>query len=156
VPGTNSSVPSTPPSTGGTTGGPPSTGGTSGGTASTSLAPFSPEFLASLPGPVQVINNLVSTVQLAALNAAAPPPVFNAVEGGIRLPPQQQPPGPTGPLQGQQQQLPSGFDRRVIDIPPPTETRFVNDEVVLQIAGNVTVERLQAAVGRLGLTLLAS
>src|SRR5439155_24230852 len=114
-------------------------------------------FFESLPGPVQVINNLVGIgpSQLAALNPTAPP-VFNTVQGGIRLPPQQQPPGPTGSQQGQQQQLPVGFDRRVIDIPPPTETRFVKDEVVLQIAGNVTVERLQAAVGRLGLTLLAS
>src|SRR5262249_38613524 len=120
-------------------------------------------FFESLPGPVQVINNLVGQGprQFAALNAAAP--VFNTVLGGIRLPPQQQPPGPTGSqqgqqqqLQGQQQQLPVGFDRRVIDIPPPTETRFVKDEVVLQIAGNVTVEQLQAAVGRLGMTLLAS
>src|SRR6516162_10117149 len=113
-------------------------------------------FFESLPGPVQVINNLVGQgpSQFAALNAAAP--VFNAVLGGIRLPPQQQPPGPTGSQQGQQQQLPAGFDRLVIDIPPPTETRFVKDEVVLQIAGNVTVEQLQAAVGRLGLTLLAS
>jgi filamentous hemagglutinin family protein len=115
-------------------------------------------FFESLPGPVQVINNLVGQgpSQFAALNAAAP--VFNTVLGGIRLPPQQQPPGPTGSQQGQQQrqQLPVGFDRRVIDIPPPTETRFVKDEVVLQIAGNVTVEQLQAAVGRLGLTLLAS
>jgi subtilisin family serine protease len=121
-------------------------------------------FFESLPGPVQVINNLVGQgpSQLAALNAAGPA-VFNTVEGGIRLPSQQQPPGPTSPQQGQQQgqqqqqqQLPTGFDRRVIDIPPPTETRFVKDEVVLQIAGNVTVEGLQAAVGRLGLTLLAS
>jgi hypothetical protein len=114
-------------------------------------------FFESLPGPVQVINNLVGIgpSQLAALNAAAPA-VFNTVQGGIRLPPQQQPPGPTGPQQGQQQQLPTGFDRRVIDIPPPNETRFVKDEVVLQIATNITVERLQAAVGRLGLTLLAS
>jgi Subtilase family len=114
-------------------------------------------FFESLPGPVQVINNLVGIgpSQLAALNAAAPA-VFNTVQGGIRLPPQQQPPGPTGPQQGQQQQLPTGFDRRVIDIPPAAETRFVKDEVVLQIAGNVTMERLQAAVGRLGLTLLAS
>jgi subtilisin family serine protease len=121
------------------------------------LPPFSPDLLASLPGPVQIINNLVGNgpAQLAALNAAAPA-VFNTVQGGIRLPPQQQPAGPTGPQQGQQQQLPTGFDRRVIDIPPPTETRFVKDEVVLQIAGNVTVEQLQAAVGRLGLTLLAS
>jgi subtilisin family serine protease len=156
-PGANSSVPSTPPpSTGGTTGGPPSTGGTSGGTASTSLPPFSPELLASLPGPVQVINNLVGIgpTQLAALNTA---PVVNIPpDGGVGMPSQPRPPGPTGPQQGQQQQLPTGFDRRVIDIPPPTETRFVKDEVVLQIAGNVTVEGLQAAVGRLGLTLLAS
>ena len=64
---------------------------------------------------------------------------------------QQQSPAPAG-----QQQLPSGFDQRVIDVPPPTETRFIKDEVVLQIAGNITVQRLQAAVARLGLTLLAS
>jgi subtilisin family serine protease len=110
-------------------------------------------FFESLPGPVQVINNLVGSgpTQLAALNAAAPP-LFNSVEGGIRLPPQRAAP----PAQGGQQEPPAGFDRRVIDIPPPNETRFVQDEVVLQIATNVTVERLQAAVGRLGLTLLAS
>src|SRR5215468_3486467 len=88
-------------------------------------------FFESLSGPVQVINNLVGQgpSQFAALNAAAP--VFNTVLGGIRLPPPQQPPGPTGSQQGQQQQLPTGFDRRVIDIPPPTDTRFVKDEVVL-------------------------
>src|SRR4029077_7228843 len=74
----------------------------------------------------------------------------------IGLPPPQQSPGPAGPQQGQPEQLPAAFVRRVIDIPPPNETRFVKDEVVLQIAGNVTVERLQAVVGRLGLTLLAS
>jgi subtilisin family serine protease len=111
-------------------------------------------FFESLPGPTQVINNLVGIgpTQLAALNPTAPP-VFESVQGGIRLPPQQ----PALPAQGgQQQQLPSSFNRRVIDIPPSTETRFVKDEVVLQIAGNVTVERLQAAVGRLGLILLAS
>src|SRR5262244_394687 len=135
---------------------PPPTGGTSGGTASTSLPAFSPELFASLPGPVQVINNLVGIgpTQLAALDTA---PVVNIPpDGGVGMPSQPRPPGPTGSQQGQQQQLPAGFDRRVIDIPPPTETRFVKDEVVLQIAGNVTVERLQAAVGRLGLMLLAS
>ena len=41
-------------------------------------------------------------------------------------------------------------------MPPPTETRFIKDEVVLQIAGNITVQRLQATVASLGLTLLAS
>src|SRR5262249_55991830 len=52
-------------------------------------------FFESLPGPVQVINNLVGQgpSQFAALNAAAP--VYNTVLGGTRLPPQQQPPGPT-------------------------------------------------------------
>src|SRR5262249_56528967 len=60
------------------------------------------------------------------------------------------------PKQGQQHQVPPGSAGGVIDIPPPTENRFVKDEVVLQIAGNVTVEGLQAAVSRLGLTLLAS
>src|SRR5260370_14478109 len=88
----------------------------------TLLPPFSPEFLASLPGPVQVINNLVGIgpTQLAALNAAAP--VFNTVQGGIRLPPQQQPPGPTGSQQGQQQQLPVGFHRPATHTPPPPNT----------------------------------
>src|SRR5262252_3963770 len=127
-----------------------------GGTRSTSLPAFSPELLASLPGPVQVINNLVGIgpTQLAALDTA---PVVNIPpDGGVGMPSQPRPPGPPGSQQGQQQQLPAGFDRRVIDIPPPTETRFVKDEVVLQIAGNVTVEGLQAAVGRVGLTLLAS
>src|SRR5262249_56485388 len=131
-------------------GGTPSTGGTSGGTASTSLPPFSPELLASLPGPVQVINNLVGIgpTQLAALDTA---PVVNIPpDGGGGMPSQPRPPGPTGSQPGQQQQLPTGFDRRVIDVPPPTETRFVKDEVVLQIAGNVTPARPPQAGGRPG------
>jgi filamentous hemagglutinin family protein len=137
--------------TGGITSNPPSL------SPSTLLPPFSPD-LASLSAQqaaqqAQAIQNIGSRIQLATLNTA---PVFNTVQGGIRMPPQQQPLGPTGSQQGLQQQLPVGFDRRVIDIPPPTETRFVKDEVVLQIAGNVTVERLEAAVGRLGLILLAS
>src|SRR5262249_42802322 len=49
-----------------------------------------------------------------------------------------------------------GWEGGVVDRRGPTEGRFVKEEVVLQIAGNVTVERLQAAVGRLGLILLAS
>ena len=131
----------------------------------TSLLPLSPEVLPSLSArqaaqQAQVIQNLGSTVQLTALSTA---PVFDTVQGSIRLPPQQpSPPAPAGPQQSPspapagQQQLPSGFDRRVIDVPPPTETRFIKDEVVLQIAGNITVQRLQAAVASLGLTLLAS
>ncbi len=130
----------------------------------TSLLPLSP-VLPSLSArqaaqQAQVIQNLGSTVQLTALSTA---PVFDTVQGSIRLPPPQpSPPAPAGPQQSPspapagQQQLPSGFDRRVIDVPPPTETRFIKDEVVLQIAGNITVQRLQATVASLGLTLLAS
>src|SRR6516165_9814643 len=57
------------------------------GSTSQPLPLFSLDLLASLPGSVQVINNLVGNgpAQLAALNAAAPA-VFNTVEGGIRLP----------------------------------------------------------------------
>ena len=75
------------------------------------LPPFSPAFFASLPGQVQIINNLVGIdpTQLAALNTA---PVIDTSTGGVRLPAQQQQP------QGQQpglapggQNLP-GFDRR--------------------------------------------
>ena len=49
-----------------------------------------------------------------------------------------------------------GLERRVVDIPPATETRLIQDEVVVQIATNVTPDRLQAAVRRLGLTVIAS
>ena len=43
-----------------------------------------------------------------------------------------------------------------MDIPPATETRMIQDEVVVQIASNMTADQLQAAVRRLGLTVIAS
>jgi subtilisin family serine protease len=79
--------------------------------------------------------------------------VVSNVQGAIQLPPQ---PAPSSPAAGGGQQPPPGLPARVIDIPPPNETRFIQDEVILQIAGNITVEQLQAAVAQLGLTLLAS
>ena len=45
---------------------------------------------------------------------------------------------------------------RIVDIPPATETRMIKDEVVVQIASNMTADQLQAAVRRLGLTVIAS
>src|SRR5262249_21001351 len=124
---------------------------------STSQPLFLAELLASLSSPVLVINNLTGQgpTQFAALNPAGPS-LFNTVEGGIRLPPQRSSPSAPGGAPGGQQQLPSGFDRRVIDIPPPTETRFVKDEVVVQIATTISLERLRAAVAPLGLEVLAS
>ena len=100
--------------------------------------------------------NLTSTLQLAALNTA---PVLTTTQGGIRLPPQQAPgPAPgtgTGPATGNPF-LPPGIDRRIIDIPPPNETRLKTDEVMVQIRTDIGVERLRAAVANLGVSILAS
>ncbi|TMJ68305.1 MAG: hypothetical protein E6G80_15890, partial [Alphaproteobacteria bacterium] len=118
-----------------------------------SSTPFLTDLLASLPGPVQVINNLVGIgpTQLSALNTA---PVVNIPQtGGVTLPPQQQRPSPSPGAQN----LPPGFDRRIIDIPPLTETNLIKDEAVVHIAtATVTVERLRAAVAPLGLEVVAS
>jgi hypothetical protein len=70
-----------------------------------------------------VIRNLVGTVQLAALPT---PPAVSNVQSGIRLPPQ---PPPSSTPAGRQL-LPAGLERRILDIPPPTETRFIKNEVI--------------------------
>ena len=103
-----------------------------------------------------MILNLTSTLQLAALSTA---PVVNTTQGGIRLPPQQAPgtaPGTgTGPAAGNPF-LPPGIDQRIIDIPPPNETRLKTDEVMVQIRTDIGVERLRAAVANLGVSILAT
>ena len=112
------------------------------------------EFLQSLAAQqTQVILGLTSLTQLAALST---PPVVSNIQGAIKTP-VQPPAGATGAgaAAGGRQILP-GLERRVVDIPPATETRLIQDEVVVQIATNVTPDRLQAAVRRLGLTVIAS
>jgi hypothetical protein len=94
----------------------------------------------------QIIDNLVNTV---ALTTPATAPVVNGLGP---LPPPSYPPLP--PPGGAQQQ-PQGF-QRIVDIPPLTETRFVNDEVLLQITSNRTIAELEAALRSFGLTLIAS
>jgi hypothetical protein len=104
-----------------------------------SLLLLSPELRASLLAQqAQVIQNLASTVQLAALST---PPVVTTTQGGIRLPPQQAPGTGTGTAPGTgtgtgagNQFLPPGFNQRIIDIPPPNETRLKTDEVMVQSA----------------------
>jgi hypothetical protein len=119
------------------------------------LPPFLPGLRELLAGQqTQVILNLINTIQFAALNTA---PVVDTIQGGIRLPPQQGPgaaPG-TGPATGNQF-LPPGIDRRIIDIPPPNETRFKTDEVMVHIRIDIGIERLRAAVAPLGVSILAS
>ena len=97
--------------------------------STTALCGFLPAaaFFQSLPGPVQVINNLVGIgpTQLAALNTA---PVIDTSTGGARLPPQQQQQGQRPAPAPGGQNLPPGFDRRIVDIPPLTETNLIKDE----------------------------
>jgi hypothetical protein len=120
------------------------------------LPPFSPELAQLLAAQqTQQILNLTSTIQFAALNTA---PVVNTTQGGIRLPPQPQPgqtpgltPGPAG-----NQFLPPGFDRRIVDIPPPGMTQLKTDEVMVQIRTDIGIDRLRAAVAPLGVSILAS
>ena len=111
------------------------------------LPPFSPELREQLAAQqAQVILNLTNTVQLAALSTA---PVVNNTQGGIRLPPQQPPGPPTPPPAAGREFLPPGFDRRIIDVPPVTETRYRNDQVVVQVRAEL-IERLRTAVAGLG------
>ena len=112
---------------------------------STLLPPFSPE-LASLLAQqaaqlaaqqTQQTLNLTSTLQLAALNtapvlthdprrhpAAAATGAWARARAG------------TGPAAGNPF-LPPGIDRRIIDIPPPNETRLKTDEVMVQIRSDI-------------------
>ena len=92
-------------------------------------------------------QNLAGTTQLAALST---PPVVSNVQGAIQLPPQ---PAPSSPAAGGGQQPPPGLPVRVFDIPPLTETRLIQDEVILQIAGIMTVDQLQAAVAQFGVDI---
>jgi filamentous hemagglutinin family protein len=110
--------------------------------------PPTPEQVPVIASQQQVIDNLVGTVTFASLNTA---PVLNA-QGGVRLPAFPPPVPPGGQPPGGQQQ-PQVF-QRIIDIPPLTETRFVQDEVVLQITSSVPVAQLEDAVRNLGLALL--
>jgi subtilisin family serine protease len=100
----------------------------------------------------QIILNLTSLTQFAALST---PPVVSNIQGAIKTP-VQPPAGASGAGAAAGRQILPGLERRVVDIPPATETRLIQDEVVVQIASNVTPDRLQAAVRRLGLTVIAS
>ena len=117
------------------------------------LLQVSPDFFASLPVQSLIISNLVQNAQLVALNTTGNPPLVNNIQGGINLPPQPPVPTPTPGTAAGRQILP-GLDRRIIDIPPPGETRMIADEVVVQIAASL--DRLQAAIRSQGLTVVES
>jgi filamentous hemagglutinin family protein len=121
----------------------------------TQLVAPSPDFFASLPVQSLIISNLVQNAQLVALNTTGNPPLVNNIQGGINLPAQPPVPTPTPGTAAGRQILP-GIDRRIVNIPPPGETRMIQDEVVVQIATSIGPDRLQAAVRSLGLTVIES
>ena len=57
-------------------------------------------------------------------------------------------PQPASNAAGAARQILPSLPRRIVDIPPVTETRMIKDEVVVQIASNMTADQLQAAVRR--------
>ena len=101
-----------------------------------------------LPPPVtetQLLQNLVQGITLATVT-------FGDVVNTQAL---NQPLGPR-PGSGSGGGLPPQFGARFFVPPPPGETRFVPDEVVLQIPANIPPAQLQTVLGRLGLTVLGS
>jgi subtilisin family serine protease len=71
----------------------------------------------------------------------------------LNQPPQSSPPSRPGPGPGG---LPPQFGARFFTPPPLGETRFVKDEVVLQIPTNIPMEQLQPILAQLGLSMLGS
>jgi hypothetical protein len=106
----------------------------------------------NIPSQQQIIDNLTNTVTFASLNTS---PVVTTQNNGVRQPqfPPSLPPGAQPPPTGQTTDL---FQQRVFDVPPLTETRFVADQVLLQIKCDIAVPRLEEEVRRLGLELMAS
>jgi type IV secretory pathway protease TraF len=102
----------------------------------------------------QIFENLIQNPTFVSLS---PSEVVNTQPLNQPLPgtPSGQPPrGGTGP-QGSNG-LPPQFGARFFVSPPPGETRFIKDEVVLQIPTTIPPARLQSIMGRLGLSILAS
>jgi hypothetical protein len=106
----------------------------------------------NIPSQQQIIDNLTNTVTFASLNTS---PVITTQNNGVRQPqfPPSLPPGAQPPPTGQTTDL---FQQRVFDVPPLTETRFISDQVLLQIKCDIAVPRLEEEVRRLGLELMAS
>ena len=99
----------------------------------------------------QILENLVNNVQLAALNTN---PVVTIIPPPPRRRRRRRRRGAAAGAGPRDPYLPPGFDQRIIDIPPLTETRFIKDQVLLQIATTVTIEQLQEAVRRFGLSMI--
>ena len=101
---------------------------------------------ANLPSQALLIQDMLRDFTLVSLT---PPDLLDttALNGSPGQPPQPGR-GPGG--------LPPEFGSRFFVVPPPGETRFVKDEVVLQIPTNIPFVELQAIMRQLGLSVLGS
>jgi subtilisin family serine protease len=114
-------------------------------TPPSSNPPPPPPTTASFTQP-QIIQNLVQNINLAALTLGE---VVNTQ--ALNQPPPPPPgPGPSG------NNLPPAFGSKFFVVPPPGETRLVQDEVVVQIPSNIPAAQLQGMLQRLGLTIVGS
>jgi filamentous hemagglutinin family protein len=101
---------------------------------------------ANLPSQALLIQDMFRDFTLVSLT---PPDVVDTT--GLNGPPAQAPRPGRGPGG-----LPPEFGSRFFVVPPPGETRFVKDEVVLQIPTNIPFDQLQAIMRRLGLSVLGT
>ncbi len=98
----------------------------------------------------QLIQNLVQDITLASVTLGE---VVDTQP--LTQPPAGPPPAGSGPPPAPGG-LPPQFGARFFTPPPLGETRFIKDEVVLQIPSGITPAQLQAIFGPLGLSILGS
>jgi hypothetical protein len=111
--------------------------GNTGGTGNTTIT------------QAQLIQNLVQNLALSSVTLGE---LVNTAS--LNQPPPRTGFGPgPGPATGG---LPPQFGARFFTPPPPGETRFVRNQVVLQIPNNIPLARLQSVLAGLGLSILAS
>ncbi|HEY6255739.1 MAG TPA: S8 family serine peptidase, partial [Xanthobacteraceae bacterium] len=96
----------------------------------------------------QVIQNLIQNITLASVTLGD---VVNTLP--LDQPPRTGPGSAPGPSAGG---LPPQFGARFFVPPPLGETRFVQDQVVLQIPNNIPPALLQSVLASLGLSIMAS
>lgn len=84
-----------------------------------------------------------------------PGPLFTLVNND--QPPPGTPPGGSGPGNGPGPGIGRTLSERTISgVPPPGETRFISNEVILQISDEVPRSRLEQLARQLGLTVISS
>ena len=104
-----------------------------------------------LPPQRQFVQQVVD--QPTTLAATATAPVVNRQAASQPPAPPQQPPPPSGQVPGFGGSIPF-VQTKFFIVPPHGETRYVPNELVLQIGSNISREMVEAVAASLGLTIL--